>query len=118
MLEFERFARTDEFKDWLKRLDEPVGARINKQLDKYETDGRLPVTSGLTKKTRGIGELRFKFGTGYRVYFCHRGKIVILLLCGGDKDTQADDLATDRVFDSSCLKAIAHLKDISCLKPR
>jgi putative addiction module killer protein len=29
---------------------------------------------------------------GYRVYFIRRGKLIILLLCGGDKSTQAEDI--------------------------
>lgn len=40
----------------------------------------------------GIGELRFDFGPGYRVYFQRRGSVVVLLLCGGDKSSQAKDI--------------------------
>ena len=40
----------------------------------------------------GIYELRFFFGAGYRVYFAFDGENVILLLCGGDKSTQNDDI--------------------------
>lgn len=42
----------------------------------------------------GIFELRLFFGPGYRAYFMYRGDIVVLLLAGGDKDSQKQDIAT------------------------
>ena len=42
----------------------------------------------------GISELRIQYGPGYRVYYVQRGAILIVLLCGGDKATQARDIAT------------------------
>jgi len=38
-------------------------------------------------------EMRIDFGPGYRLYYGRRGKIVYLLLCGGDKSTQDKDIA-------------------------
>jgi putative addiction module killer protein len=42
----------------------------------------------------GVSELRIDYGPGYRVYFVQRGKTVIVLLAGGDKRTQANDIKT------------------------
>lgn len=42
----------------------------------------------------GVSELRIDHGPGYRVYFQKRDTTIILLLCGGDKDTQAKDIQT------------------------
>ena len=40
-----------------------------------------------------ISELRIHFGLGYRVYFTRRGETIVILLCGGDKNSQSTDIA-------------------------
>jgi putative addiction module killer protein len=40
----------------------------------------------------GVSEMRIDYGPGYRVYFLQRGKVVAVLLCGGDKRTQQKDI--------------------------
>lgn len=42
----------------------------------------------------GISELRIHYGPGYRVYFQQRGPVIVVLLCGGDKSTQKQDIKT------------------------
>jgi putative addiction module killer protein len=41
----------------------------------------------------GVSEMRIDYGPGYRVYFIHPQRTVVLLLCGGDKSRQAHDIA-------------------------
>ena len=56
----------------------------------------MRVSSGLLGDVKpvgeGVSELRVNFGPGYRVYFVQRGKVLVILLCGGDKSTQATDI--------------------------
>jgi putative addiction module killer protein len=40
----------------------------------------------------GISEMRIDYGPGYRVYLMQRGRLLVLLLCGGDKSTQSKDI--------------------------
>ena len=46
----------------------------------------------------GISEMRLFFGPGYRVYFVRRGAVLVILLCGGDKSTQDNDIVTAKAL--------------------
>lgn len=43
--------------------------------------------------TDGVVELKIDVGPGYRVYCVQHGSVAIVLLCGGDKDSQQEDIA-------------------------
>ena len=40
----------------------------------------------------GVSELKVDVGPGYRVYYSQRGTRLLLLLAGGDKSSQAEDI--------------------------
>jgi putative addiction module killer protein len=89
--------QTQTFRKWRARLrDERARALIASRLDRLAY-GHAGDTEPVGK---GISELRIHFGPGYRVYFQRRGKTVIVLLCGGEKSTQARDIeAAKRLAD-------------------
>ena len=50
----------------------------------------------------GVWELRIDMGPGYRVYYGHRGRAAVLLLCGGSKVTQARDITKALKYWADC----------------
>ncbi len=84
---------TDVFDQWLHRLqDRKARARILARLE----SAQLGNLGDIRSVGEGIREMRVDFGPGYRVYFAQRGRALLLLLCGGDKSTQARDIAKAR----------------------
>ena len=82
--------QSPEFKAWLAKLkDKLARAIILRRLDRIAMGNfgdAKPVGDG-------ISEFRIDHGPGYRVYFVRRGETLIVLLCGGDKGSQARDIA-------------------------
>lgn len=77
------------FQRWLADLDDlHARARINVRIRRAELGNLGDVRS----VGRGVSEMRIDHGPGYRVYFTRRAESLILLLCGGDKRSQARDI--------------------------
>ena len=85
------FKQTETFRKWRVRLkDGRIRALIASRLDRLAFGN-----AGDVKPVgQGISELRIDHGPGYRIYFQKRGTTIIILLCGGDKSTQAKDIQT------------------------
>ena len=81
--------QTQEFQDWLDGLnDRRAQVRIAARLRLAEA-GNL----GDWQPVGGeVSELRVNFGPGYRLYFTRRGKLLIVILAGGDKSSQQRDI--------------------------
>ncbi|MBU6436800.1 MAG: type II toxin-antitoxin system RelE/ParE family toxin [Betaproteobacteria bacterium] len=88
----------DLFQHWVDKLrDAQAQARIYARIDRLAL-GHF----GDCKTLRdGVMELRVDAGPGYRIYLARSGKAVVLLLCAGDKHTQAKDIE----------RAVTYLKD-------
>jgi|SRR5215510_6706683 putative addiction module killer protein len=75
--------------DWLAALrDRQARARIRVRIDRLS----LGNAGDARPVGGGVWELRIDYGPGYRVYYAQSGPDIILLLCGGDKTTQAADI--------------------------
>ncbi|MER9726997.1 MULTISPECIES: type II toxin-antitoxin system RelE/ParE family toxin [unclassified Mesorhizobium] len=82
--------QTDDYSDWFKSLkDIQARARILARLTRV-SQGTL---GDVAPVGEGVSEFRIHYGPGYRVYFTSRGTTVIILLGGGDKSTQKEDIA-------------------------
>ena len=85
--------RSSTFDQWLRRLrDRRAVARIVARLLAAE-DGHLGDVRSIGG---GVSEMRIQYGPGYRVYFITRDAELIVLLCGGDKDSQRRDIERAR----------------------
>ena len=77
------------FQTWLENLKDKKGRYLIKtRIDRLE-NGHFGDCKSLSEE---ISELRVKFGPGYRVYFGKEDDRIILLLCGGDKSSQKNDI--------------------------
>ena len=81
--------QTQEFQDWLDGLrDIKAQLRIVARLRLAEA-GNLGDWKPIGNE---VSEMRVAFGPGYRLYFTKRQNILIVMLAGGDKSTQARDI--------------------------
>ena len=82
--------KTERFAHWIDGLRDVRGrARILARIERLA--GGNP--GDVRHIGEGVSEMRIDFGPGYRVYFKRRGRALIILLAGGDKSTQARDIA-------------------------
>jgi putative addiction module killer protein len=80
---------TGEFDEWLASLKDRVGkAKITLRLQRLE----LGNAGDHSSVGGGVSELRVHSGPGYRVYYKQTDKTIIVILCGGDKSTQDEDI--------------------------
>lgn len=78
-------------RNWISSLKDRAGrARVQVRVDRlaHGNPGQHRNLAG------GIAELKIDFGPGYRVYYTEQGGELIILLAGGDKSTQQQDIKT------------------------
>ncbi len=82
--------RTPEFDDWLAGIkDGMTRIRLAKRLDKVQRG----LLGDVAPVGDGVSEMREFFGPGWRMYYVQRGNVLIVMLGGGDKTSQASDIA-------------------------
>ena len=86
-----RVEKTEAYREWLDALRDRTGrARILVRVDRL-----IAGNPGQHRDlTDGVSELKIDVGPGYRVYYTRKGNRLLLLLAGGDKSTQQNDIAT------------------------
>ena len=86
-----RVQMTEVYRDWINSLKDRMGrARVQVRVDRlvHGNPGQHRVL------TDGVCELKVDFGPGYRVYYTERTGVLIVLLAGGDKSSQQQDIKT------------------------
>ena len=81
--------KTDVFKKWMKKLKDSIGkAHVNRRIDRLERGN----PGDVEPIGEGCSEMKIDYGPGYRVFYKDTGREIIIILCGGDKSTQQDDI--------------------------
>jgi putative addiction module killer protein len=97
---------TEQFRDWLDQLrDRKARLRIDDRLRRLANGN-----AGDTKAVGdGVQQLRLHFGPGYRVYYIWQDGMLIILLFGGDKSSQARDIANAKELAKEAKNGIESL---------
>lgn len=93
ILEYETGDGKSPFGDWFGDLPAQAAAKVAVALDRMAR-GNFADTKGVGK---GVLERRLDFGPGYRIYFGKDGDQVVILLAGGTKKRQEDDIEAAQV---------------------
>jgi putative addiction module killer protein len=91
----------EPFTEWLYGLKDVIGRkRILARLSRLK-QGNFGDCEPVGE---GVSELRLFFGAGYRVYFGEYQNQIVVLLCGGDKASQSNDIKQAKIFWQEYLK--------------
>jgi len=82
--------KTSVFKNWMKKLKDAIAkAHIDRRIDRLSRGN----PGDVEPIGEGCSEMRIDYGPGYRVYYKDTGRDIVIILCGGDKSTQQNDIA-------------------------
>ena len=83
--------KTEVYARWLDGLrDARARARVLVRIERLAAEN----PGDVRPVGEGVSELRIDYGSGYRVYFKQEGRLIVVLLAGGDKRTQNRDIET------------------------
>lgn len=81
--------RMTEFDHWIDSLrDRPTRIRLFRRLEKAQRG----LLGDINSVGDGVYEMREFFGPGWRMYYIQRGEVLIVMLGGGDKSSQVQDI--------------------------
>ena len=85
----------EPFTDWLQSLrDKQAQAKLRVRIRRLEAGN----FGDCHPVGEGVQELREHLGAGYRVYFGRQGRLVVILLCGGSKKSQPEDIKAAKTY--------------------
>jgi putative addiction module killer protein len=82
------------FEDWFTILDFQAAAKVTTALVRLEQGN----VSNVKSVGSGVSEMRIDWGPGYRIYFGRDGEALVILLTGGTKKRQDNDIKTAKLF--------------------
>lgn len=85
----------EPFSEWLDSLDRVSRAKVMSFVERVALGGSK---KNVKPVGQGVMEIKIDYGSGYRAYFGEIGNVVMLLLVGGDKDTQDKDIRLAQTF--------------------
>jgi putative addiction module killer protein len=103
VLEIRAYATEDgksPYRKWFRGLNAVVAIKVTTALERME-DGKF---SNVRTVGSGVSEYKIDFGPGYRIYFAMDGQMLVILLCGGTKKRQQDDIEAAKAFWSDYKK--------------
>jgi len=81
--------KTSVFRKWMKKLKDVIAkAHIDRRIDRLSRGN----PGDVEPIGEGCSEMKIDYGPGYRVYYRDTGREIIIILCGGDKSTQHEDI--------------------------
>lgn len=93
MIDVRAYATEDgksPYRKWFKGLNAAAAIKVTTALERME-DGNF---SNAKAVGAGVSEYKIDFGPGYRIYFAMDGETLVILLCGGTKKKQSEDIKT------------------------
>jgi len=96
--EIQNYITADDRSPYEEWIDSLRDSKAISQIDKRLRRVKLGNLGDYCSVGEGVFELRIDYGPGYRIYFGQIGLTIVLLLCGGDKSTQKQDISKAKEF--------------------
>jgi putative addiction module killer protein len=96
--EIQNYLTADDRSPYEEWVDSLRDSKAISQIDKRLRRVKLGNLGDYRSVGEGVFELRIDYGPGYHIYFGQIGLTIVLLLCGGDKSTQQQDISKAKEF--------------------